>query len=75
VGRAGASADQGASEPSMAWGVDFNEFAREWSRAHERFAAQIWACFRRRLMPEYAETPFPLAARQFSEPIKSDKGY
>lgn len=63
-------------EQAMAPGVDFNEFAREWSEGPGAFRGGDMGLFpRRQMVPEYAEAAFALEAGEFSEPIKSDKGY
>jgi peptidyl-prolyl cis-trans isomerase C len=63
-------------EQAMAPGVDFNEFAREWSEGPGAFRGEDMGLFpRRQMVPEYAEAAFALEAGEFSEPIKSDKGY
>jgi peptidyl-prolyl cis-trans isomerase C len=63
-------------EAAMAPGVDFNEFAREWSEGPGAFRGEDMGLFpRRQMVPEYAEAAFTLELGQLSQPIKSDKGY
>ena len=63
-------------EQAMAPGVDFNEFAREWSEGPGAFRGEDMGLFpRRQMVPEYSEAAFALEPGGFSEPIKSDKGY
>jgi peptidyl-prolyl cis-trans isomerase C len=65
-----------ASGPEGAPGVDFNEFAREWSEGPGAFRGEDMGLFpRRQMVPEYAEAAFTLEPGQLSQPIKSDKGY
>jgi parvulin-like peptidyl-prolyl isomerase len=65
-----------ASGPEGAPGVDFNEFAREWSEGPGAFRGEDMGLFpRRQMVPEYAEAAFTLELGQLSQPIKSDKGY
>jgi peptidyl-prolyl cis-trans isomerase C len=57
-------------------GVDFNEFAREWSEGPGAFRGEDMGLFpRKQMVPEYAEAAWPLELGQLSQPIKSDKGY
>jgi peptidyl-prolyl cis-trans isomerase C len=63
-------------EAAMAPGVDFNEFAREWSEGPGAFRGEDMGLFpRKQMVPEYAEAAFALELGQLSQPIKSDKGY
>lgn len=63
-------------EAAMAPGVDFNEFAREWSEGPGAFRGEDMGLFpRKQMVPEYAEAAFALEPGQLSQPIKSDKGY
>lgn len=65
-----------ASGPEGAPGVDFNEFAREWSEGPGAFRGEDMGLFpRKQMVPEYAEAAFALEPGQLSQPIKSDKGY
>lgn len=65
-----------ASGSEGAPGVDFNEFAREWSEGPGAFRGEDMGLFpRRQMVAEYAEAAFALEPGQLSEPIKSDKGY
>jgi peptidyl-prolyl cis-trans isomerase C len=57
-------------------GIDFNEYAREWSEGPGAFRGEDMGLFpRRQMVPEYAEAAFALEPGQLSQPIKSDKGY
>jgi peptidyl-prolyl cis-trans isomerase C len=65
-----------ASGPEGAPGIDFNEFAREWSEGPGAFRGEDMGLFpRKQMVPEYAEAAFALELGQLSQPIKSDKGY
>ena len=63
-------------EAVMAPGVDFNEFAREWSEGPGAFRGGDMGLFpRSRMVPEYAEVAFALEPGKVSEPVRSEKGY
>ena len=61
---------------AMAPGVDFGEFAREYSEGPGAFRGGDMGLFPfRQMVPEYAKAVFALEPGTFSEPIRSDKGY
>jgi peptidyl-prolyl cis-trans isomerase C len=63
-------------DAAMVPGIDFNEFAREWSEGPGAFRGEDMGLFpRKQMVPEYAEAAFALELGQLSQPIKSDKGY
>jgi parvulin-like peptidyl-prolyl isomerase len=63
-------------EASMAPGVDFNAFAKEWSEGPGAYRGGDMGIFpHKQMVPEYSDAAFALEPGQTSQPIKSDKGY
>lgn len=57
-------------------GVDFHEFAREWSEGPGAYRGEDMGLFpKRQMVPEYSDVAFALAPGAISEPVKSSKGY
>lgn len=67
---------QALREASMAPGVDFHAFAKEWSEGPGAFRGGDMGLFpRKQMVPEYSAVAFALAAGETSEPVESEKGY
>lgn len=63
-------------ELASAPGVDFHEFAREWSEGPGAYRGEDMGLFpKRQMVPEYSDVAFALQPGQISEPVKSSKGY
>lgn len=63
-------------ELASAPGVDFHEFAREWSEGPGAYRGEDMGLFpKRQMVPEYSDVAFALAPGAISEPVKSSKGY